>query len=349
MNEWREECGVAAVYHLPAAPSSPVCPTRDANEATRLLPRMLLDIQNRGQLAAGISTYHPRRGRLLDTHKDIGTVSEVFRLSHAGKSEALMQRTAGPVGIGHVRYATCGQDESDDAQPLERPHLQKHKWFSFAFNGQLANYAHLRDELLRDGEHHLSRDTDTEIIVHELSKLFSESPRLEAAECFGRLAARFDGAYSLVLINALGEMIVARDPLGIKPLSYASDGSLFAAASESVALANLGFDPVSIRPVPPGHVIVVDGQGWRIVRFASSPKTAHCFFEWVYFANVASSMDGRSVYEARRALGEELAEQELSECASPWMKTPSWFRFPIRARQLRTRWPIACEFLAARG
>ena len=136
-------------------------------------------------------------------------------------------------------------------------------------------------------------------------------------DCFGRLAARFDGAYSLVLINALGEMILARDPLGMKPLSYACDDSLFAAASESVALANLGFDPAAIRPVPPGHVIVVDADGWRCVRFASSPNTAHCFFEWVYFANVASSMDGRSVYEARRALGEELAEQELSEGVVP--------------------------------
>ena len=55
------------------------------------------------------------------------------------------------------------------------------------------------------------------------------------------LAQRFDGAYSLVLLNALGDMLVARDPLGLKPLCYAFEGSLFAAASESVALLNLGF------------------------------------------------------------------------------------------------------------
>ena len=36
-------------------------------------------------------------------------------------------------------------------------------------------------------------------------------------------------------------MVVARDPLGIKPLSYAVEGPLFAAASESVALMNVGF------------------------------------------------------------------------------------------------------------
>ena len=37
---------------------------------------------------------------------------------------------------------------------------------------------------------------------------------------------------------------------------------------------------------------------------------AHCFFEWVYFANVASTLDGRSVYLTRKALGEELARLE---------------------------------------
>jgi amidophosphoribosyltransferase len=44
--------------------------------------------------------------------------------------------------------------------------------------------------------------------------------------------------------------------------------------------------------------------------FAASPRRAHCFFEWIYFANVASTIDGRSVYLSRKALGEELARLE---------------------------------------
>jgi amidophosphoribosyltransferase len=48
----------------------------------------------------------------------------------------------------------------------------------------------------------------------------------------------------------------------------------------------------------------------RIERFAESPRRAHCFFEWVYFANVASTMDERSVYLTRKRLGEELARLE---------------------------------------
>ena len=125
---------------------------------------MLLDIQNRGQLSAGLTTYHPNRDQLIDTYKDIGSVSEVFRMSHRDKNENLMREYAGRAAIGHVRYATCGRDDRSYAQPFERHHLQKHKWFSLGFNGQLANYQQLRDRLLSDDDHHLARETDTEII-----------------------------------------------------------------------------------------------------------------------------------------------------------------------------------------
>ena len=56
-----------------------------------------------------------------------------------------MQEYAGRAAIGHVRYATCGADDRSYAQPFERHHLIKHKWFSFAFNGQLANYQELAE------------------------------------------------------------------------------------------------------------------------------------------------------------------------------------------------------------
>lgn len=310
MSELHHECGVAAVYHLPGDSVSPICPEQGPDEVTRLLPRMLLDIQNRGQLAAGISTFNANRKQLLDTHKDIGTVSEVFRLSHRGKSESLMQEYAGRAGIGHVRYATCGPDDRSYAQPFERHHLQKRKWFSFSFNGQLANYHQLRNKLLEDNDHHLARETDTEIIMHEISRELSGDGAVSQLEVLRRVCQRFDGAYSLAMLNSLGEMIVARDPLGIKPMCYALDDGLFAAASESVALLNLGFSEESIRSLEPGHAILIDDQGFRIERFAETTGRAHCFFEWIYFANVASTLDDQSVYLTRTRLGAELARIE---------------------------------------
>lgn len=271
---------------------------------------MLLDIQNRGQLAAGMTTYNPRRRQLIDTHKEVGTVSEVFRLNHRGKFQSLMDEYAGSAAIGHCRYATCGRDDRSYAQPFERHHIRKHKWFSFAFNGQLANYDALRRGLLNDENNHLARETDTEIMMHLFCRELSTDNHPSLIDIFRRVSSYFDGAYSVVFLNAFGEMLVARDPLGIKPLSYAVEGPLFAAASESVALLNLGFDPESIRSLPPGVAIQVSDEGIQIEQYAESPRTAHCFFEWVYFSNVASTLDGRSVYLARKALGEELAKLE---------------------------------------
>ncbi len=313
MSEIHHECGVAAIYHLPSDQTSRLCPERGPEQVSRLMPRMLLDIQNRGQLAAGMTSYNSHRAQLIDTHKEVGSVSEVFRLSHTGKRESLMAEYAGRAAIGHVRYATCGKDDRSYAQPFERHHLQKHKWFSFAFNGQLANYRQLREQLLQGNDHHLARETDTEIIMHELSRELSGESRVPLLDVIRNVSQRFDGAYSLAMLNADGEMLVARDPLGIKPMCYAIDGGLFAAASESVALANLGFDRGAIHSLEPGTAVVITDGQLQIERFAPSPHSAHCFFEWIYFANVASTLDGRSVYLSRTALGEELARLERED------------------------------------
>ena len=310
MSELHHECGLVAVYHLATADDSPLCPPQGQEAVSRLVPRMLLDIQNRGQLSAGMTVWNPHRSQLLATYKEVGSVSEVFRMSHRGKYESLMEQHSGRAAIGHVRYATCGAEDRGYAQPLERPHIQKRKWFAFGFNGQLANYPELRAEILADDDNHLARDNDTEVIMHAIGRELAGDADPDPIDMLAAISRRFDGAWNLVLLDACGRLVVARDPLGIRPLVYARLGPLVAAASESVALVNLGFPAESIVSLEPGTALVIDGQRVRIERFAESPKKAHCFFEWIYFANVASTMDDRSVYLTRKRLGEELARLE---------------------------------------
>ena len=310
MSELHHECGLAAIYHLPGGEASPLCTEHGPEEISRLMPRMLLDVQNRGQLSAGMTTFNLARNHLLSTYKELGVVSEVFRMGHRGKFESLMKEYAGRAAIGHTRYATCGAEDLAYAQPFERQHLQKHKWFAFGFNGQLANYAELRERLLGDPDNHLSRDNDTEIIMHLISRELSGEGQPDLIDVFRNVARDFDGAYNLVFLNALGDMVVARDPLGLRPLCYAKEGQLFAAASESVALLNLGFRAESIKSLLPGQAVTIVEGRFEIQNFARAPRRAHCFFEWIYFANVASTMDGHGVYLARKRLGEELARLE---------------------------------------
>ena len=310
MSDLHHECGLAAVYHLAGDDPSPLCPSQGPEEVSRLVPRMLLDIQNRGQLSAGMTVWNPSRSHLLATLKDVGSVSEVFRMSHRGKYESLMEQHAGRAAIGHVRYATCGAEDRGYAQPLERPHIQKRKWFAFGFNGQLANYPELRAEILADGDNHLARENDTEVIMHAIGRELSGDADPDPIDMLAAISRRFDGAWNLAILDACGRMVVARDPLGIRPMEYAHVGSLVAAASESVALLNLGFPTESIRTLEPGMALIIDGRQVRVERFAEAPRRAHCFFECIYFANVASTMDDRSVYLTRKRLGDELARLE---------------------------------------
>jgi amidophosphoribosyltransferase len=280
MDELQHECGIAALYDLGAGEKSHVW-GGDPDEVARLMPRMLLDLQNRGQLAAGMSSFNPSRGKLIDTYKELGTVHEAFRLSRPEKHASIIEEYGGRAVIGHVRYATCGQDSREYAQPFERKHGRKWKWFAFAFNGQLANFAQLRDDLLESHPdyHIVRRDNDTEVILHYLAAEMTGAERPDLVRAFSNLAKKFDGAYNIVFLNAEGDMVVSRDPLGIRPLCYATDGRLFAAASESVPLLNLGFK--HIHSLAPGELILIRDGRIGIHRYAESRRTAHCFFEWI--------------------------------------------------------------------
>ena len=334
MDEIHHNCGVAAVYLLdkvvrvsnsagkritPEPPGAAINSIKDGN-VTKLLPSMLLDLQNRGQLAAGISRYQPDQPQILDTYKDTGTVSEVFRMSHPGKYNSILKEYTGKAAIGHTRYATCGQDDSRYAQPFERHHGRLWKWFAFAFNGQLANFSELRDRLLAKRDYHFTLNTDTEIIMHALSYRLRGDKVPELRKVMSSLSRDFDGAYNIVFLDAMGRMFVARDPLGIRPMSWALQGRLFAAASESAALSNLGFD--KIYALAPGEMAIIENGSLRFERFANNHRCAHCFFEWVYFSNVASVIDGSSVYIARANSGKRLAELETEKIDSSCVVVP---------------------------
>lgn len=307
-----DECGVAAVYRLgKIAAVGFESPLSGGNNVAHLIPPMLTDLQNRGQLAAGITSYNPERKSILATRKDNGTVGEVFRMNHEGKYRNILRENAGRAAIGHVRYATCGRDDPGYAQPFECPNGFKWKWFAFCFNGNIANYSECRQRILENRDYHLVRETDTEIIQHQLFIAFEGPRKPDLVDVFRHLSESFDGAYSMALLTADGDLVVARDPHGFRPLCYAvREGELFAAASESLPLDRLGFEVEEIHSVEPGTLVHVTEDGCRVRRFAESPRKAYCFFEWVYFSNVGSVINDRSVYASRRKTGEALARGE---------------------------------------
>lgn len=253
-----DECGIAAVYRLDHAPRGYTTDRSfdDDGNIVRLLPDMLIDLQNRGQLAAGVTRYNESEPEIIDTYKDVGSVSDVFHLTlpDPAKFRSIIDQYSGRAAIGHVRYATCGRDDPSYAQPFERHHGRKWKWFAFCFNGNIANFVEVREGLLEKG-YHLVRDTDTELLMHHLSYALQSEKKPDFLTVFRQLAEAVEGAFSLAFINADGDMVLARDPYGFRPLCYSVKGKLFAAASESLALANRGFE--EIHELQPGELIHV--------------------------------------------------------------------------------------------
>jgi len=308
----KHECGLAAMCWLDEPYNENGQAVKKIDNVAGPMTSMLLDLQNRGQLAAGFTSYDLDRTLILKTYKDVGTVSEAMRVSHTGKHESILNEYAGRAAIGHTRYATSGEEDDEQyAQPFERQHGRLAKWFAFAFNGNIANYSQLRERLLSKRGYHFTLNTDTEIIMHTLAYRLRGEGRPDLVKVMAGLNRDFDGAFNIAFMDAMGRMFVSRDPVGFRPMAWAVKGRLFAAANESVALRNLGFQ--EIDHLEPGQMAIVEDGKLRIERFAKSEKKARCFFEWVYFSNVASEIDYKGIYHARARSGRILAEMEDQE------------------------------------
>lgn len=315
VGELKEECGVAAVYLPKSLEHYP------RGGAAYYLYKMLLQMQNRGQLSAGITTFNGKRQQIIDTYKKVGTVSEVFATRKKTVALELMDKYNGTKGIGHTRYSTSGGDDEGSAHPFERHHGRKWKWFSFAFNGNIANFTELKSELEKK-QYHLVRNSDTEVILHFLEKEQLGEKKTPMDHVFANLAEKFDGAYNIAYVDAQGRLAVARDPFGIRPMCYSVSDEFVGAASESVALENLSSN--GIKSLKAGEVMLIENDSVEVKRYAKSPRNAHCMFEWVYFANAASLIEGKSVYQVRWNLGVELAKTEPFD-----VKGPEWLVVPV--------------------
>lgn len=102
-----------------------------------------------------------------------------------------------------------------------------------------------------------------------------------------------------------------RDPHGIRPLVMGRrktpEGYDHMFASESVALDALGFN--QYEDVRPGEAIIITRERLSRRQLVEAKTIAPCIFEYVYFARQDSIIDGISVYKARLAMGEALADQ----------------------------------------
>lgn len=277
LNRIQENCGLFGIFNHP--------------EASILTYLGLYALQHRGQESAGIVSSD---GRYLWDYKEMGEVRDVF-------PEETLMRLKGNMAIGHVRYSTTGTSNISNAQPICVDHLDGS--MALAHNGNLVNALELRRELEKEGAiFHTS--TDTEIFLH----LISRHKKNDIIDAFVDSLKTVRGAYSLVLLTE-NLLIGARDPRGIRPLCLGKVGNSYLIASETCA-----FDIVDgdyIRDIEPGEVLIISKDGKESIKPFDETKRELCIFEYIYFSRPDSYVDGLSVYEIRKKMGEILAEESM--------------------------------------
>ncbi|MDO5672804.1 MAG: amidophosphoribosyltransferase [Actinomycetaceae bacterium] len=299
----REECGVFGVW----APGEDVA---------RMTYFGLYALQHRGQEAAGIAVTD---GEKILVYKDMGLVSQVFD----DKSLGVL---SGHVAVGHVRYATQGASNWENAQPTLGP--TAFGTLALAHNGNLVNTRELIAEIQsRFGGEDLSdalgrgSTTDTTVItalVNHVSRQVAvsggEAPLLSTMM---EVLPRLSGAFSLAFMDE-GTLYAARDPHGFHPLVLGRLDNGWVVASETAALDIIG--ATFVREIAPGELLAINASGVSSRHFAEADP-AGCIFEYVYLARPDTAIAGTSVVAARRAMGAALAAEHAVD-ADLVMPTP---------------------------
>ncbi len=177
--------------------------------------------------------------------------------------------------LGHRRLAVVDLTPAGH-QPMSSPDGES--WI--VFNGEIYNFAALRERLRASGRSFRSR-TDTEVVLAAYEQW--------SVDCVDHL----DGMWAFVVYDHRRRILFgSRDRFGVKPLYYAFDDEHFGFASEIKALLELPFVGRRIEPgaifetlafagltsrdenlfhgvleLMPSHALTLDLESWKLDRY----------------------------------------------------------------------------------
>ncbi|RZN67778.1 MAG: asparagine synthetase B [Candidatus Methanolliviera hydrocarbonicum] len=150
------------------------------------------------------------------------------------------------VCLGHSRLSIVGGE--DAIQPFRSCDVS----LSLVHNGEIYNYQELGGLL---GKNHTiaDEDNDSEILLHLIEEIY-DGDLLRAVQSVVKM---LNGMYSFAVTDG-DEVVIARDPIGIKPIYYVEeDGSLYF-CSEKKGLYDVEGE---IRRIPPGKILSANKEG----------------------------------------------------------------------------------------
>lgn len=172
-------------------------------------------------------------------------------LAHRGPDGAGHRWFGDSVGLGHRRLSIV--DLARGAQPMSNE--DGRVWV--ILNGELYNHSAIRRELQHLG-HEFRTQSDTEVLVHGWEEWGPD------------VLARLNGIYAFGLYDGrrgTGDVWLARDPLGVKPVYVGRQGGLWWFASELAAARRAGLVNADLRRDAIAQYLVY--------RFIPSPATPY--------------------------------------------------------------------------
>lgn len=210
------------------------------------------------------------------------------------KFESDLPKFSGSKGIGVI---------SDfDAQPLIiSSHLGP---FGIVTVGKINNIDALTARAFRlkkqFSEILTGEDNPTEVVA----SLICEEDSFEAG--IQNAFERVKGSCTMLILTEDG-IYAARDKLGRTPIAIGRKDGAYAAASESCAFPNLGYDVDYF--LGPGEVVFMTADGIE-QRILPRDKMQVCAFLWVYYGYPATEYEGINVEYVRNRCGAALARRD---------------------------------------
>jgi glucosamine--fructose-6-phosphate aminotransferase (isomerizing) len=153
-------------------------------EAYPIIIKGLHRLEYRGYDSAGISLFDNG----LKVYKKAGKVSDLENfVSGVGLH--------GTIGMGHTRWATHGAPSDRNSHP----HASGDRKLTIIHNGIIENYSVIKETLIDKG-HVFKSDTDTEVLIHLVEDIQTETG-LDLKEAVRIALTKVIGAYAIVIMS----------------------------------------------------------------------------------------------------------------------------------------------------
>jgi glutamine---fructose-6-phosphate transaminase (isomerizing) len=153
-----------------------------SREAAPLILESLRKLEYRGYDSAGIAVLNQGEVAIRRCEGKLSNLATLL-----GR-----QPMAGPVGIGHTRWATHGRPSETNAHPHRAGDVV------VVHNGIIENYLQLKEQLTKRGTH-FSSETDSEIVAHLVSEKIEKG--MDFLDAVRRTLREIRGSYALLFLN----------------------------------------------------------------------------------------------------------------------------------------------------